>query len=207
MARLGFHSGSKGAQFAKRGLMESSLSQEAADVSGAALDRPMGGERWFAAMTQPQREGVAVDNLRRQGFHTFSPLEKVVRRHARKTVATTAPVFRGYVFVRMDPVLARWRSINGTLGVRSLVTNGNAPLPIRRGVVETLVASTNADGILEFIDPLQAGMKVRLRAGALADELGVIERLDGGGRLVLLMSLMSGQVRARVSRDMVLKVV
>ncbi|SFM65889.1 transcriptional antiterminator RfaH [Pleomorphomonas diazotrophica] len=167
----------------------------------------MGGERWFAAMTQPQREGVAVDNLRRQGFHTFSPLEKVVRRHARKTVATTAPVFRGYVFVRMDPVLARWRSINGTLGVRSLVTNGNAPLPIRRGVVETLVASTNADGILEFIDPLQAGMKVRLRAGALADELGVIERLDGGGRLVLLMSLMSGQVRARVSRDMVLKVV
>lgn len=57
MARLGFHSGSKGAQFVKRGLMESSLSQEAADVSGVALDRPVGGERWFASITQPQREG------------------------------------------------------------------------------------------------------------------------------------------------------
>lgn len=186
--------------------MESSLSQEAADISGSASGRPLEGERWFAAMTQPQREGVAVDNLRRQGFHTFSPLEKVVRRHARKTIATTAPVFRGYVFVRMDPTRARWRSINGTLGVRSLVANGASPLPIKPGVVETLVASTNDEGILEFIDPLQPGTIVRLRAGPFADELGVIERLDGGGRLVLLMSLMSGQVRAGVSRDMVLKV-
>lgn len=186
--------------------MKSLLSQEAADGSGSVLDRPMEGERWFAAMTQPQREGVAIDNLRRQGFHTFSPLEKVVRRHARRTIATTAPVFRGYVFVRLDPMRARWRSINGTLGVRSLVTTGGAPLAIKPGVVETLVASTNAEGILEFIDPLQPGMIVRLRAGPFADELGVIERLDGRNRLVLLMSLMCGQVRAGVSRDMVLKV-
>lgn len=186
--------------------MESSLSQGATDVSGSAFDQPVESERWFAAMTQPQREGVAVDNLRRQGFHTFSPLEKVVRRHARKTIATTAPVFRGYVFVRMDPLRARWRSINGTLGVRSLVANGEAPLAIKPGIIETLVASTNADGILEFIDPLQPGMIVRLRAGPFAEQLGVIERLDGRGRLVLLMSLMGGQVRTGVSRDMVLKV-
>lgn len=186
--------------------MESSLSQEAAGTSGSASYRPAEGERWFAAMTRPQREGVAVDNLRRQGFHTFSPLEKVVRRHARKTIATTAPVFRGYVFVRMDPMRARWRSINGTLGVRSVVANGDTPLAIRPGVIETLVASTNAEGILEFIDPLQPGMVVRLRAGPFAEQLGVIERLDGRGRLVLLMSLMSGQVRTGVSRDLVLKV-
>lgn len=186
--------------------MESSLSQKAAGVSEVAFDGPPDGERWFAAMTQPQREGVAVDNLRRQGFCTFSPLERVTRRHARKTIATTAPVFRGYVFVRMDPLRARWRSINGTLGVRSLVTNGDSPLAIRPGVVETLVASTDADGILEFVDPLQPGMMVRLRAGPFAEQLGVIERLDGRNRLVLLMSLMGSQVRTGVSRDMILKV-
>lgn len=157
-------------------------------------------------MTQPQREGVAVDNLRRQGFCTFSPLERVVRRHARKTIATTAPVFRGYVFVRMDPMQARWRSINGTRGVRALVTNGDGPLAIKPGIVETLVASTDAEGILEFVDPLKPGMTVRLRAGPFAEQLGVIERLDGRNRLVLLMSLMGGQVRTGVSRDMILKV-
>jgi transcription antitermination factor NusG len=186
--------------------MENLFSQRAAGVSEVIFERPQDGERWFAAVTQPQREGVAVDNLRRQGFFTFSPLEKVVRRHARKTIATTAPVFRGYVFVRMDPAQARWRSINGTRGVRSLVTNGDAPVAIKRGVVETLVASTGADGILEFVDPLQPGMTVRLRAGPFAEQLGVIERLDGRNRLVLLMSLMGSQVRAGVSRDMILQV-
>lgn len=186
--------------------MDSSLSQKAVGVSEVEFDRSQDGERWFAAMTQPQRESVAVDNLRRQGFFTFSPLEKVVRRHARKTIATVAPVFRGYVFVRMDPLQARWRSINGTFGVRSLVTNGDVPLAIKRGVVETLVASTDADGILEFVDPLQPGMTVRLRAGPFAEQLGVIERLDGRNRLVLLMGLMSGHVRTGVSRDMILKV-
>lgn len=185
--------------------MESSLSQKAIEVS-EAFERPSDGERWFAAVTQPQREAVAVDNLRRQGFHTFSPLESVVRRHARKTIVTTAPVFRGYVFLRMDPMQARWRAINGTLGVRSLVTSGGAPLTIRPGVVETLVASTNADGILEFADPLQPGMTVRLRAGPFAEQLGVIERLDGRNRLVLLMNLMGGQVRTGVRRDMILEV-
>ncbi len=186
--------------------MESLSSQKAAEASEAAFEGSLAGERWFAATTQPQREGVAIDNLRRQGFHTFSPLERVVRRHARKTIATTAPVFRGYVFVRMDPMQARWRSINGTLGVRSLVTNGDAPLAIRPGVVETLIASTDADGILAFVDPLQPGMTVRLRAGPFAEQLGVIERLDGSNRLLLLMNLMSGQVRASVCRDMALKV-
>jgi transcriptional antiterminator RfaH len=186
--------------------MQSPLSQKIADVVEASFEVPLGNERWFAAMTQPHREGVAVDNLQRQGFYTFSPLERVVRRHARKTIATTAPVFRGYVFVRLDPLRARWRSINGTLGVRSLVTSGDAPLPVQVGVVETLIASTDADGFLKFVDPLQPGMTVRLREGPFADQLGVIERLDGRNRLILLMSLMGGQVRAGVSRDMILKV-
>lgn len=186
--------------------MEILVSQTTAEMSEAAAGGSQDGDRWFAATTQPQREGVAVDNLRRQGFFTFAPLEKVVRRHARKTITTTAPVFRGYVFVRMDPMRARWRSINGTLGVRSLVTNCDAPLAVKPGVIETLIASTNADGILEFVDPLQPGMTVRLREGPFAEQLGVIERLDGRNRLVLLMSLMGGQVRTGVSRDMILKV-
>lgn len=186
--------------------MENTLPQMTAEMPEVAPDRPLDCERWFAAMTQPQREGVAVDNLRRQGFFTFSPLEKTVRRHARKAVTVTAPVFRGYVFIRMDPQCARWRCINGTRGVRSLVSNGEAPMAIKPGIVETLLASTSVDGILEFVDPLQPGMTVRLRAGPFAEQLGIIERLDGRNRLTLLMSLMGGHVRTGVSRDMILKV-
>lgn len=183
--------------------MESPLSSKAAETVGVDLDPPAIAEVWFAASTQPQKETVALENLRRQGFQAFCPFERVVRRHAGKSVTLTAPVFRGYVFVRMDPAHARWRSINGTRGVRSLVTSGDHPLPIRPGVVETLVASTDRDGILAFAAPLLPGMAVRLRQGPFAEQLGVIERLDGDRRLVLLMNLLGGPIRTAVDRDLV----
>lgn len=186
--------------------MDIQLSPETAEVTETIVGGVLNGERWFAATTQPQREGVAVENLVRQGFYTFCPLERVVRRHARRSTTMTVPVFRGYVFVRMDPKEARWRSINGTLGVRSLVASGDSPLPIRPGVIETFVESTDADGILRFVDPLRPGMTVRLRSGPLAEQLGVIERLDGRSRVVLLMDFIGGHVRAGVSRDMIRKV-
>jgi transcriptional antiterminator RfaH len=186
--------------------MEIHLSPETAEVAETVLGGVPNGERWFAVMTQPQREGVAVENLARQDFCTFCPLERVIRRHARRSITMTAPVFRGYVFVRMDPRAARWRSINGTLGVRSLVASGDFPLPIRPGVIETFVESTDADGILKFVDPLQPGMRVRLRSGPLAEQLGVIERLDGRSRVMILMDFMGGPVRTGVSRDMICKV-
>ncbi len=186
--------------------MESLLSLRAAETMSIDLGASVAEERWFAAMTQPQKELVALDNLDCQDFHTFCPFERVVRRHARKSVALTVPVFRGYVFVCMDPARARWRAINGTQGIRSLVTSGDRPLPIRPGVIETLVASTDAEGILAFVDPLQPGMTVRLRAGPFAEQLGVIERLDGRNRLVLLMNFLGGPVRAAVDRDMICKV-
>lgn len=162
--------------------------------------------RWYAAMTQPLREILALEHIVRQGFQAFCPLERVQRHHARKVISTTAPVFRNYVFVRLDPLRARWRSINGTRGVRSMVASGDSPLPVKRGVVETLLASTDDDGILKFVDPLQPGMTVRLRSGPLAEQLGVIERLDGKCRLTLLMDFLGGPVRTAVTRDMLQKV-
>ena len=164
------------------------------------------GARWYAAATQPNKELTAVEHLERQAFRTFCPLEQVVRRHARKVIRTTAPVFRGYVFIAMDPELARWRSINGTWGVRALITSGDRPLAVRRGVVETLLASVDGDGVLGYVDPLRPGMTVRLRSGPLADELGVIERLDGKRRVQLLLSFLGGSVRAVVDRADILKV-
>jgi transcription antitermination factor NusG len=162
--------------------------------------------RWYAAATLPNKEQMAVEHLERQGFQTFCPLEQVERRHARKVWLTTAPVFRGYLFVGMDPALARWRSINGTWGVRALITNTNGPVPLRVGVVETLLASTDASGVVGYVDALRPGTLVRLRAGPLADELGIIERLDGRGRVQLLMSFLGGHRRAVVDRSQLLKV-
>lgn len=160
--------------------------------------------RWYAVATLPNKEAVAVEHLKRQGFNTFCPLELVLRRHARRAYKVHVPIFRGYVFVSLDPKVARWRSINGTWGVRSVIATEDGPVAVREGVVETMIASTDATGVLCYADPYQSGMTVRLRSGPLADELGVIERLDGSSRVQLLMRFLGSNIRASVEKGAIL---
>ncbi|WP_237153952.1 transcription termination/antitermination protein NusG [Oryzibacter oryziterrae] len=167
------------------------------------LVSPVARERWYVAVTLPNREALAVEHLARQSFNAFCPMEWVVRRHSRKEVRCKVPVFRGYVFISMDPAAVRWRSINGTLGVKSLITADSVPQPVPSGVVETLLDSVDEAGVLRFVDPLQPGMTVRLKSGPLAEQLGVIERLDGKSRVQLLLSVMGGAVRTTTGRDQV----
>ena len=73
--------------------------------------------RWYVVNTQSHQEARADENLRRQGFYSWLPRFRRPRKHARRTDYVSAPLFPGYLFVRLDPEAERWRSINGTFGV------------------------------------------------------------------------------------------
>ncbi len=155
--------------------------------------------RWHVASTQPHREQMAVEHLDRQGFTTACPwLWKNVKQ-GRKTVRRRAAAFPGYVFVAVDPGSTRWRAINGTRGVRSLITDGEGPVPVRLQIIETLFASMDSDGFIQFARGMRAGDPARLVAGPFADKLGVIESLDASGRARLLMTLMGREMRVQVA--------
>lgn len=146
-------------------------------------------DRWYAAATLPHKERVALENLALQNFQAYCPLHEAQVRHARKTRTVHVPVFRGYVFVAIDPAAMRWRSINGTRGVRWLVSDKEGPIPIKPGVIETLLASTGEDGLLRFAPMFSPGDTVRLATGPFAERLGIIESLDDRGRVRLLFEL------------------
>jgi transcription elongation factor/antiterminator RfaH len=157
--------------------------------------------RWFAATTLPRQEMVAAENLKAQAFEFLLPRLRVTKRHARKVVQAIDPLFPGYIFIRMDPSVTAWRSINGTRGIGHLVMSGDRPLPARSGVVETIIDSIGADGTVKFVDPIQPGARVRLLAGPFADVLGEVVSLDGRGRVNLLLSLFGMSVFAEVKRN------
>ena len=81
-------------------------------------------ERWFVAMTAPRKERLAATQLDNQHYRSFLPLQLETRRHARKFTTVLAPVFPRYLFVILDVDRQRWRSVNGTLGVQRLITDG-----------------------------------------------------------------------------------
>jgi transcriptional antiterminator RfaH len=155
-------------------------------------------------MTLPRKERLAAANLGNQNYRSFLPIQLETRRHARKFRTVLAPVFPRYIFVVLDVDGQRWRSVNGTLGVRRLITDGERPLAVAPGVVETLIQSSDQRGALIYkTDDLAVGGRVRLIAGPFAGSLGVLQRLDGVGRVQVLLELLGGAVKVTTARDTV----
>ena len=166
----------------------------------AAPPAPEDGRRWYLVRAQTGRELTAAGQLGRQGFFTFLPKQMKTVRHARQVRVSLAAYFPGYLFVRLDLAHDRWRSINGTVGVAHLVGAGERPTPAPVGVVEALVEAADAQGVIEG-PPLQAGQKVRITAGAFADQLAIIERLDAAGRVRVLLDIVAGKIPLDLQRS------
>ncbi|HMK91024.1 MAG TPA: transcription termination/antitermination NusG family protein [Methylocystis sp.] len=161
------------------------------------------GERWYVVHTLPNREAYALARLAAQGFRSFLPRFTRTVRHARQTRIVDAPVFPRYAFIALNPDRDRWRSVNGTPGVASLIMARNRPSPAPVGVVETLIASIDAQGRLHFTQSLHPGQRVRLVAGPFADALGVLDRLDSRGRIEVLLNIMGGDIRVTLRGEWV----
>jgi transcription elongation factor/antiterminator RfaH len=162
------------------------------------------GDRWYVAMTLPRKERVAAANLDNQDFPSFLPMQLVTHRHARRFRTQLVPVFPRYIFAILNIDTQRWRSVNGTLGIARLVTDGEKPLAVAPGIVETLIQSSDQRGALVFQPDLAIGDRVRLLAGPFAESFGVLERLDGADRVQLMLDLIGGSMKVSAPRDMVL---
>ena len=159
-----------------------------------------GERRWYLVRSLTGRELVAEGQLRNQGFSTFLPKQLKTIRHARRLRVALSAFFPGYLFVRLDLGRDRWRSVNGTLGVACLVGSSDRPTPVPPGVVEALIEAADARDVLAG-PQLRAGQTVRIIAGAFADQLAVIERLDDAGRVQLLLDILGAASSVEIRRE------
>jgi transcriptional antiterminator RfaH len=157
-------------------------------------------ERWFAVFTHPFAEGRARLQLENQDFRTFLPKRQRTIRHARKLTSVVRPFFPRYLFTTIDLTRHQWRNVNGTVGVVSLVMQGSRPCPAPHGVVETMLAAVDRRQALQLDEEFKVGDSVRLVAGAFADQLAVIDRLDDSGRIQMLLDLLGQRVRVSTTR-------
>jgi transcriptional antiterminator RfaH len=162
---------------------------------------PTGQERWFVVQTQSRRglqaEQQLVTNITEYSARTKS------RRHARKFEIVSAPLFPGYLFVILDLDRDRWRSVNGTYGVDRLLTRAGVPEPVPHGLMEQLLAVTDAEGIVRHHPNLQYGQMVRVSAGPFANLVGRLQQLGDSGRVRILLEVLGGKVPVLLSEDCV----
>ncbi len=150
--------------------------------------------RWYVISTKLGFEHVAEANLSRQGFTTWTPRQVRVVRHARQRLEKRVPFFPGYLFVQLDVDHQRWRCVNGTFGVRSLIMQGGRPSPCPPGLVEELQVLTRGDGIFNAAAGIRPGDAVRVVSGPMAELVGALLCLDGAGRARILLKLLNSDI-------------
>ena len=153
--------------------------------------------QWFVVQTRPNSERRALANLKRQGFEVYFPAYSKRRSHAGKIDMVTAPLFPRYLFVTVDMVCQRWRSIYSTIGVARLVSNGEDPIPVADAVVEGLKSREDARGFvrLEQRPQFVPGDKIRVLDGVFADCLGLFDGMKDSERVAVLLDLLGRKVR------------
>ena len=163
------------------------------------------GVHWYVVQTQVNGEAKAADNLRRQGYETYLPRYLKRRRHARKVDFAAKPLFPRYMFVAIDMAAQRWRSVQSTVGVSRLVTNGDSPAVVPEGVVRALRAREDAKGFVKMdARPAFApGDKVRVLAGAFMDNAGLFNGMADRDRVSILLEMLGRQVRVVLDADLV----
>ncbi len=152
--------------------------------------------RWYVVHTQPNSETRALLNLSRQGFESYLPLYAKQRRHARKLEHVKRPLFPNYLFVRLDPARDRWRAVNGTFGVRYLLAHETAPLPVPEGIVESVQARADKQGLIKLeARQFRPGQRVEILDGPMAMNVGLFQGMSDDQRVVLLLDMLGRRVR------------
>lgn len=159
-----------------------------------------GNERWFLAHTLPRSERRAQFHLNAQGFRTYAPWILKTVRHARQFRSGHAPLFPGYLFLILDLGRDRWSCVRSTVGVASIICQDQRPLPVPTGIVEGLIAHTDAGNVTRLDTGLATGGQVRILSGPFAQLVGKLERLDEAGRVRVLLDIMGTVVPVALHR-------
>jgi len=161
---------------------------------------------WHVAHTRAHQEARAAAELAKQGFEVFLPCYVKQVRHARRAADIAAPLFPRYVFVGFGQE-ARWRAINGTIGVVRLIMSGDSPTRVARGVVEGLVALRDENGYVPLPrrNAPRPGETVRIVSGSLADTLGLFEEVRDRDRVAILLDLLGRRVRVVMDEALIEK--
>ena len=160
--------------------------------------------RWYAVATQPGRETLAKAHLEQQDFVCVLPMQERTVRHARRVSIARRSFFPGYLFVALDLGVDRWRSVNGTVGVRHIISSGDRPVAVPQGIVESLQEAMDEAGLIGIETHGSKGDKVTMQKGPFAGMVGEWDRMQGSQRVRVLLSMLNGQVPVVVGTDSLL---
>jgi transcriptional antiterminator RfaH len=147
---------------------------------------------WCCALTEANRERVALRFLALAGYETYCPWLGTKR--------GPTPLFPGYCFVLIAD--RGWWAARWSIAVRNVVRGaGDEPARVPDAVVAGLRA-LERNGLIVLPKPrgLQRGDRVRITKGPFADRLAIYDGMKGSERVAVLLQLLGSLQRVELSK-------
>ncbi len=167
-----------------------------------------GKPNWFAVVTKPRQEQIAMENLLRQGFECFLPMaQNPYQRRSNNHKRIIEPLFPRYLFLRAIASSQNLAPVRSTLGVVSMVRFGTELAAVPEPVIDNIKNRMEPDTGLIRIEPLpvKPGDKVRVFDGPLAGINGIVAERNSENRALILMELLGRPTRVEVDALMLQK--
>jgi transcriptional antiterminator RfaH len=161
---------------------------------------------WYLIHTKIRQERVAMKNLERQGFECFLPLMRAEKLRRGSLQIVQEALFPRYLFIRLGTGLeSQSRApIRSTLGVSRLVTFCQIPAKIDDELIAAMqYQGEESEVVLRHFEP---GEQVVVADGPFVGVEAIYQMADGEGRVMLLLNILSKQVKMTVSPASVRKV-
>jgi len=156
---------------------------------------------WFAVVSKPRQEQIALQNLHRQGFECFLPMaENPYQRRNKKQQKIIEPLFPRYLFLNAIADTQNLAPVRSTTGVISMVRFGTELAVIPEHIINVIKQRMETDTGLIKIKPieLKAGDKVKIFDGPLTGLNGIVTERSSEKRALILMELLGRPTQVQV---------
>ena len=160
-----------------------------------------GKSNWYAVVTKPRQEQIALENLERQGFECFLPMAvNPYQRRSKKHKQIIEPLFPRYLFLNAIAGTQNLAPVRSTLGVLSMVRFGTELAIVPETIIEAIQARIAPETGLISIKPvkIKTGDKVRVFDGPLAGINGIVTERNSENRALILMELLGRPTNVEV---------
>src|SRR6185312_3514041 len=143
---------------------------------------------WYAVYTRPRWEKKVASLMLENGIENYCPINKVTRQWSDRKKVVLEPVFKGYVFVRLEE--SRKWEVKDISGVLNFVYWLGKPAKIRDEEIDVIRKFLN-----EFTDVqveskgFVVNSEVRIRQGVLINYHGIVVEVLGNRAVVKIDTL------------------
>jgi transcription antitermination factor NusG len=154
---------------------------------------------WFAIHTRPRFEKKVAAQLHEKGIETFLPLFSAKHKWNDRQQTVQEPLFPGYAFVRISPVMDTRVAVLRTIGVIHFVGHRGIGSPVPTSEIQAI--KTVLEQRIPFLlcPYMNVGQHVRICGGCFDGVEGILTAINGDDSLVISVQLIQRSVAMRIT--------